>query len=86
MTLKCLNQEKGDGKVDLEGPIEGAGVTIAMQLKYLEEALSALKSLGAPRAALEMNTATQPIMINPVDLAAGRPQVAYVIMPLMSKN
>jgi DNA polymerase III subunit beta len=86
LTLKCLNQEKGDGKVDLEGPIEGAGVTVAMQLKYLEDALSALKSLGAPRAALEMNTATHPIMVNPVDLAANRPQVAYVIMPLMSKN
>lgn len=86
LTLKCLDQEKGDGKLDLEALIEGAGLTIAMRLNYLQDALAALRSLGAPKAALEMNAPNQSLMVKPVDLAADRPQVAYIIMPLALKN
>ena len=83
VTLTAIDteHEKGDSRLILTGTGEGPELKIMVALAYLIKALKGLKSLGVPNVRLRMTEATTAILIEPVGLAADKPNAAFVAMP-----
>jgi DNA polymerase-3 subunit beta len=75
LTISANAAEVGDNKSALDGLIHGDGGQIALNVKFLADALNAVK---APQIALEMQSAQSPGVIKPV----GADGFVHIIMPM----
>jgi DNA polymerase-3 subunit beta len=75
VSVTATSAEIGDNINDIDAQIEGEGITIAFNARYLTEILGALTS---QKVVLETNTATNPGVLKPV----GDDGFIHVIMPL----
>ncbi len=75
ISVTATSAEIGDNANDIDALIEGEGVTIAFNARYLTEVLGAIT---AQKVGLETNTATNPGVLKPV----GDEGFIHVIMPL----
>ncbi|NJO05189.1 MAG: DNA polymerase III subunit beta [Chloroflexaceae bacterium] len=67
--------EVGDNQGELDGLVSGAGGQIALNVKFLNEALSVIKT---PQVALETQSAQSPGVFKPV----GQDDYVHIIMPM----
>ncbi len=75
LTLSANAAEVGDNKSEIEGQIAGEGGSIALNVKYLQEALSAIPT---PQVALETQTPASPGVFRPV----GMEGYIHIVMPM----
>ncbi len=75
MTLSANAAEVGDNKSEIEGQIAGEGGQIALNVKYLQEALNAMPT---PQVALETQTPASPGVFRPV----GQEGYIHIVMPM----
>jgi DNA polymerase III subunit beta len=75
MTLSANAAEVGDNKTELEGQITGEGGQIALNVKFLQEALNAM---GTPQVGFEMQTQAAPGVFRPV----GDESLLIIVMPM----
>lgn len=73
--VTAFSEETGKSETVLEAAVEGKGLLIAFNVKFLREALEVIKT---PNVALEMNTSQTPGVIRPV----GGDDFVHVIMPM----
>ncbi|MFN3742316.1 MAG: DNA polymerase III subunit beta [Anaerolineales bacterium] len=73
--VTAFSEETGKSETVIEAAIEGKGLLIAFNVKFLREALEVIKT---PNVALEMNTPQTPGVIRPV----GGEDFVHVIMPM----
>ncbi len=73
--VTAFSEETGKNETVIEASVEGKGLLIAFNVKFLREALEAIKT---PNVALEMNTSQTPGVIRPV----GGDDFVHVIMPM----
>lgn len=73
--VTAFSEETGKSETVIEAAIEGKGLLIAFNVKFLREALEVIKT---PNVALEMNTSQTPGVIRPV----GGEDFVHVIMPM----
>ncbi len=75
LTLSANAAEVGDNKSELEGQISGEGGQIALNIKFLQDALAAIDT---PQIAFEMQTASTPGVFRPV----GDDSLLIIVMPM----
>ncbi|MBA3945385.1 MAG: DNA polymerase III subunit beta [Herpetosiphonaceae bacterium] len=75
LLLSANAAEVGDNKSELEGQVVGDGGQIAMNVKYLQDALNALPT---PQVALEIQTPASPGVFRPV----GDDSLLILVMPM----
>lgn len=75
MELSSNAAEVGDNKTDLEGQITGEGGQIALNVKFLQDAINAI---GTPQIAFEMQTKATPGVFRPI----GDDSLQVIIMPM----
>jgi DNA polymerase-3 subunit beta len=75
LTITTNAVEVGDNKAELEGQVVGEGGQIALNVKFLQEALGAI---GTPQVAFEMQTPSSPAVFRPV----GDDSLLVIIMPM----
>jgi DNA polymerase-3 subunit beta len=73
--VSSSNDEVGSGDARIQATLDGDGLEIAFNVKYLLEGLEVIES---PSVALEMNTSLAPGLFKPV----GDENFLYVAMPL----
>lgn len=73
--VTAFSEETGKNETVIEATVEGKGLLIAFNVKFLREALEVIKT---PNVALEMNTSQTPGVIRPV----GGDDFVHVIMPM----
>ena len=77
VTLAATAEENGDTTTTREAAVDGAGMEIIFNVKYLTDVLGVVETKDV---ALELNTPQQPGVIKPV----GESDYVYVIMPMHS--
>ena len=77
VTLAATAEESGDTTATLDVTVDGPGMEIIFNVKYLTDVLGVLET---PTVALELNTPQNPGVIKPVDES----DYVYVIMPMHS--
>ncbi|MBV9790453.1 MAG: DNA polymerase III subunit beta [Chloroflexi bacterium] len=75
MTLSANATEIGDNKSELEGQITGEGGQIALNVKFLQEALNVMDT---PQVGFEMQTQAAPGVFRPV----GDESLLIIVMPM----
>ncbi len=75
VTISANAAEIGDNKGELDATIEGEGGQLAMNVKFLNEALAVM---GTSQIALEMQTSQNPGVLKPV----GETEYVHIIMPM----
>jgi DNA polymerase III subunit beta len=78
VTLAATAEESGDTTATLDGTVDGPGMEIIFNVKYLTDVLGVINT---PTVALELNTPQQPGVIKPGDEHS---DYVYVIMPMHS--
>lgn len=73
--ISATSEETGKNETIVEATVDGSGVLIAFNVKFLREALEVIKT---PNVALETSAANAPGVIRPV----GDEQFLHVIMPM----
>ena len=73
--ISAISEETGKNETIVEATVDGSGVLIAFNVKYLREALEVIKT---PNVALETSAANAPGVIRPV----GEDDFLHVIMPM----
>jgi DNA polymerase III subunit beta len=73
--ISATSEETGKNETIVEATVDGGGVLIAFNVKFLREALEVIKT---PNVALEMTAANAPGVVRPV----GDDQFLHVIMPM----
>ena len=73
--ISATSEETGKNETIVEATVDGSGVLIAFNVKYLREALEVVKS---PNVALETSAANAPGVVRPV----GEDDFLHVIMPM----
>ena len=73
--ISATSEETGKNETIVEATVDGSGVLIAFNVKFLREALEVIKS---PNVALETSAANAPGVVRPV----GDDQFLHVIMPM----
>ena len=73
--ISATSEETGKNETIVEATVDGSGVLIAFNVKYLREALEVIKT---PNVALETSAANAPGVIRPV----GEDGFLHVIMPM----
>jgi DNA polymerase-3 subunit beta len=73
--ISATSEETGKNETIVEATVDGSGVLIAFNVKYLREALEIIKT---PNVALETSAANAPGVIKPV----GEDDFLHVIMPM----
>jgi DNA polymerase-3 subunit beta len=73
--MTATSEETGKNETLIEATVDGGGVLIAFNVKFLREALEVIKT---PNVALEMSAANAPGVLRPV----GDDQYLHVIMPM----
>ena len=75
LVISANANEVGDNRGEIDGMINGDGGQIALNVKYLSEALSAIKTA---QVAIETQTAQSPGVFKPV----GQEGYVHIIMPM----
>jgi DNA polymerase-3 subunit beta len=73
--ISAMSEETGKNETIVEATVDGSGVLIAFNVKYLREALEVIRT---PNVALETSAANAPGVIRPV----GEDDFLHVIMPM----
>lgn len=73
--ISATSEETGKNETIVEATVDGSGVLIAFNVKYLREALEVIKT---PNVALETSAANAPGVLRPV----GEDDFLHVIMPM----
>ncbi len=73
--ISATSEETGKNETIVEATVDGSGVLIAFNVKFLREALEVIKT---PNVALETSAANAPGVVRPV----GDDQFLHVIMPM----
>src|SRR5512147_1234547 len=73
--ITATSEETGKNETIVEATVDGGGVLIAFNVRFLREALEVIKT---PNVAIEMSAANAPGVLKPV----GDDQFLHVIMPL----
>ena len=73
--ISAVSEETGKNETIVEATVDGSGVLIAFNVKYLREALEVIKT---PNVALETSAANAPGVVRPV----GEDGYLHVIMPM----
>ncbi len=76
VTLQATAEDVGDAVTTLEAAVDGAGLEIIFNVKYLTDVLGVLNT---PEIALELNSAQQPGVVKPIGSSG---EYVYVIMPM----
>jgi DNA polymerase-3 subunit beta len=79
LVVSTNETEVGDNTGDLEGVVEGAPGEIAMNVKFLTEALAAV---GTPQVALETQTPQKPALFKPIVDDGDEGNYLHLIMPV----
>jgi DNA polymerase-3 subunit beta len=79
ITLEANAEEVGDSTTTLDATVDGLGLEIIFNVKYLTDVLNVL---GTADVALELNSAQQPGVVRPH--GEGASQYTYVMMPMHS--
>ncbi len=75
LTISANAAEVGDNKGAIDGMVHGEGGQIALNVKFLAEALNAIKT---PQVAVETQTAQNPAVFRPV----GSEGYVHIVMPM----
>jgi DNA polymerase-3 subunit beta len=75
LEISAMSEETGKNETIVEATVDGSGVLIAFNVKFLREALEVIKT---PNVAIEMSAANSPGVLRPV----GDEQFLHVIMPM----
>jgi DNA polymerase-3 subunit beta len=75
MHVMAQSQEKGDNEGVLDAAVDGPGLEISFNVRYLIDALSAI---AEDQIVLETNGSSSPGVVKP----AGRQDTVYVVMPM----
>ncbi len=75
LTITANSVESGDNKAELDAMVEGEGLQIAFNAKYLIDVLSVIDN---PQVALETTTESSPGAVHPV----GDDSFTHIIMPM----
>jgi DNA polymerase-3 subunit beta len=75
LEISATSEETGKNETIVEATVDGSGVLIAFNVKFLREALEVIKT---PNVALETSAANAPGVVRPV----GDEQFLHVIMPM----
>ena len=75
VTLQATAEDVGDTVTTLEAAVDGNGLEIIFNVKYLTDVLAVLET---PEVALELNSPQQPGVVKPI----GSGEYTYVIMPM----
>ncbi|HWQ11261.1 MAG TPA: DNA polymerase III subunit beta [Roseiflexaceae bacterium] len=75
LTISANAAEVGDNKGQVDGMVHGEGGQIALNVKFLAEAIGAIKT---PQVALETQTAQNPAVFRPV----GAEGYVHIVMPM----
>lgn len=78
VTLQATAEDVGDSTTTLEAAVDGKGIEIIFNVKYLTDVLAVIDT---EQVALEVNTAQQPGVVKPVSGGTSGEYV-YVIMPM----
>jgi DNA polymerase-3 subunit beta len=78
MTVLAVASERGENEWTLDASIDGPGLEVAFNVRYLLDVLAVIKE---DQVALETNGADKPGVVRP----AGRPDFTYVIMPMSTR-
>jgi DNA polymerase-3 subunit beta len=73
--ISAQSEETGNSEVQLDANIDGDGLLIAFNVRYLREVLDVVKT---PSVALETNANNTPATIKPI----GEDEFTHVIMPM----
>jgi len=73
--ISAISEETGKNETIVEATVDGSGVLIAFNVKYLREALEVIRT---PNVALETSAANAPGVVRPV----GEDDFIHVIMPM----
>jgi DNA polymerase-3 subunit beta len=73
--ISAQSEETGSSEIQVDATIDGPGLVIAFNVRYLREVLEVIK---APSVALETNANSTPGMLRPV----GDDNFQHVIMPM----
>jgi len=73
--ISATSEETGSNETVVEATVDGGGLLIAFNVKFLREALEVIKT---PNVALETSAPNAPGVIRPV----GEDNFLYVIMPM----
>lgn len=73
--ISAISEETGKNETIVEATVDGSGVLIAFNVRYLREALEVIKT---PNVALETSAANAPGVVRPV----GEDDFLHVIMPM----
>lgn len=79
LSVAAQSQEKGDNEAILDVAVEGTGIDIAFNVRYLMEVLNVIPE---EQIALETNGSSSPGVVKPV----GRDDFTYVIMPMSTTH
>ncbi len=77
LTIQATAEEAGDTDTSLDAAVDGEGLEVIFNVKYLTDVLGVLDT---PEVALELNTPQHPGVIRPI----GGGDYVYVIMPMHS--
>src|SRR5574340_757481 len=75
LEISAMSEETGKNETIVEATVDGGGVLIAFNVKFLREALEVIKT---PNVAIEMTAANAPGVLKPV----GDDDFLHVIMPM----
>jgi DNA polymerase-3 subunit beta len=79
MRLTATSTEMGDSSIDLDAEIEGEGLTIAFNVRFLMDVLSVMESA---QVVLDTTSSTRPGLLRPV----GSDEFMHVIMPMHMRS
>ncbi len=81
VTLEANAEEEGDTTSTLDAAVDGAGLEIIFNVKYLTDVLGVIET---PQVMVGLNTAQQPGVVRPVGETDDSSRYTYVIMPMHS--
>ncbi len=77
MRLTATSAESGDNVSEIDAMVEGEGLDIAFNAKYLIDVLS---QIDQPQVVLETSQTTRPCLIRPVGM--GEDEFLHIVMPM----
>jgi len=81
VTIEANAEEEGDTTSTLDAAVDGSGLEIIFNVKYLTDVLGVIDT---PQTIVGLNTAQQPGVVRPVGETDDSARYTYVIMPMHS--
>jgi DNA polymerase III subunit beta len=79
LTLSVDAQDVGSGKEVIPAQISGEDLDVAFNVRYV---LDGLKTLNTTEVQMQLNTATSPVILNPL----GGVKITYLVMPVQVRS